>query len=425
MKPKKTSRWKRLDNAAKIFPPTSNKHDTKVFRFTCRLTENISQDILQKALDKTIKDFPMYKSIIRKGLFWYYFESSQFTPIVKEESKRLCAPLYYENQKNLLFEVTYYKNRINLEIYHALTDGAGAMEFLKELLCHYLKIKYVILENKVPTMDYDASLAQKDEDSFNHHYNHQKIKKEKSNDKAYRIKGDVFDNNQLQVINGIMSAKEIINLSKKNNTTMTAFLCSILVYTIALEMTPVEKKQPIVVSVPVNLRTFFQSASARNFFSVFNVPYKVAEKIELNEIIVDIDKYFKKELKEERFRDRLNKMVSLERNYCMRILPLPIKKFILRSAHYLTNRKITTVVSNLGKITMPQVLEPYIECFDVCVSTEKVQLSICSYKDKLSVSFTSPFIQTEIQKKFFRELTKQGITVTIDTNLIHEYKSNE
>ena len=47
----KSADWTRLDNAAKIFPPTSNKQDTKVFRFACQLNEWVEQDILQQATD--------------------------------------------------------------------------------------------------------------------------------------------------------------------------------------------------------------------------------------------------------------------------------------------------------------------------------------------------------------------------------------
>ena len=42
------TKWFKLDNAAKIFPPTSNKNDPKVFRFTCILKEKIEQNILQE-----------------------------------------------------------------------------------------------------------------------------------------------------------------------------------------------------------------------------------------------------------------------------------------------------------------------------------------------------------------------------------------
>ena len=33
--------WSRLDNAAKIFPPTSSARDTKVFRLACTLTQPV------------------------------------------------------------------------------------------------------------------------------------------------------------------------------------------------------------------------------------------------------------------------------------------------------------------------------------------------------------------------------------------------
>ena len=129
--------WRQLDNAAKIFPTNSNKYDTKVFRFSCRLKEMVQPRVLQKALDKTMHAFPLYASIIRKGLFWYYFESSDIKPIIKQENHSPCGQIYDENIKGLLFEVTYYKKRINLEVHHALTDGVGALQFLKTLVLNY------------------------------------------------------------------------------------------------------------------------------------------------------------------------------------------------------------------------------------------------------------------------------------------------
>ena len=129
MQLKRETSWRRLDNAAKIFPPNSNKRDTKVFRFSCRLYEEVKPDILQQALDQTMHTFPLYASIMRKGLFWYYLEKSEIRAVVKEESKSPCSRIYNENIKNLLFEVTYYKKKINLDVHHALKDGVGALQF--------------------------------------------------------------------------------------------------------------------------------------------------------------------------------------------------------------------------------------------------------------------------------------------------------
>ena len=55
-----------------------------------------------------------------------------------EEKKPPCSRLYIPDKKSLLFEVTYYENRINFEVFHALTDGTGAMIFLLELVQNYL-----------------------------------------------------------------------------------------------------------------------------------------------------------------------------------------------------------------------------------------------------------------------------------------------
>ena len=120
MKYSKSVEWNKLDNASKYFPATANELDTKVFRLSCELYEMIDPNILQKALNKTIESFPFFKSILRRGVFWYYFESSDLIPEVSEESLSICAPIYNKNTKNLLFRVFYYHKRITLFPYTTL-----------------------------------------------------------------------------------------------------------------------------------------------------------------------------------------------------------------------------------------------------------------------------------------------------------------
>ena len=415
----KAPSWKRLDNAAKIFPPNSNKQDTKVFRFDCRLKEQVNPKILQKALDKTMLSFPLYTSIIRKGLFWYYFEASTIKPIVSLENKSPCSRLYNEDVKSLLFEVTYFKKRINLEIYHALTDGVGALQFLRTLVLNYLvMVHQEELKGRILSIDYDASIAEKEVDGFKKYYSKGKGEKTPITKKAYKLKGEKLEGNFLQVISGVVSVKEVLEEAHTYNTTLTIYLTAILIYAISKQMTRREKKQPVVVDIPVNLRPYFQSASARNFFSVLHVPYYFDEKeAKLEDIIEYLKEYFKQELKTEKFQARMNHLVALERNYVTRAIPLILKKPTLQLAHYLTSKEVTTSFSNIGKVSMPKELEPYIDGFDVCVSTRKIQVCLCSYGDQLSISFTSPFVSTEVQKHFFRVLTSKGIRVTINTNV--------
>ena len=45
------SKWRKLDNAALAFPLVTDKNDTRVFRFYCKLKETVDSEILQRALD--------------------------------------------------------------------------------------------------------------------------------------------------------------------------------------------------------------------------------------------------------------------------------------------------------------------------------------------------------------------------------------
>ena len=146
----KRAYWRSLDNAAKLFSAASSPKDTRVFRFYCELKEEVKEEILQEALNQTIQKYPVFLSVMRKGLFWHYLEKSELRPVVREEYKEPCSSLYVRDKKTLLFEVTYYKKRINFEVFHALTDGTGATEFLRELVKNYL---YLIHEEDLEPVE--------------------------------------------------------------------------------------------------------------------------------------------------------------------------------------------------------------------------------------------------------------------------------
>ena len=169
----KRDHWRKLDNAAKIFPATSNHRDTRVFRFYFECKDPIDGHALQQALDLNMEKYPLFLSVLRKGVFWFYMEKSDLKPLVKEESELPCLNLYLRDQKTLLFEVTYYKNRINFEVFHALTDGTGAGHFLKELVKNYLLFRYP--DANLPDISLtepDLTVQDQESDSFTKYYKH-------------------------------------------------------------------------------------------------------------------------------------------------------------------------------------------------------------------------------------------------------------
>lgn len=424
MKGQKKINWTKLDNASKLFPAVANNKDTKVFRLTCELYEDVDPDVLQSSLDLTIESFPLYKSVLRRGLFWYYFESSDINPKVELESTSLCAPLYIKNHRSLLIRVSYYNKRINLEIFHALTDGAGVIWFMETLIYHYMTIKYRdIFGDRIPKLNHKASISQKMDDSFGKNYNNKEInqklknKKEKGS-KAYHIKGNRNEENRTRLIEGSMSVKAVLGLAHEYNTTLTIFLTSLLLYSIYKEMPVNKRKRSVVLSVPINLRQYYESATARNFFSTMNIKYNFQNNSgDFKEIIKSVSEDFKTKLTKDQLDKQLNHFMSLEKNLFTRIIPLTLKDYVLLIADKLNDRKITSSISNIGKIIMPEDFSTYIKEFSVCVSARRPLITLCTYGDRIVISFTSPFEETDIQKTFFQFLSQRGIEIQITSNL--------
>ena len=408
--------WYKLDNAAKIFPPTSSKADTRVFRFSCELYEAVDGNMLQSALDRTINDFPSFQYVLKHGMFWYYLERSNVRPLAREEDMPPCSTIYL-NRRALLFDVTWYGKRINLEVYHALTDGTGALQFLKMLVLHYLKLAHPDTMDKIVNIDYDASESQRMTDSFNKYYDKSKnISKSKKN-AAYQLKGAKEAEWRLNIIEGNVSTKALLNKAREYNTTVTIFITALLIRAIYGEMNVRDRKKPVVITVPVNLRNYFDSKSSRNFFSIIDIRYDFNSKNGTLEDIINCSKEcFDENLNKEYLQARLNKFLSFERNFLIRLVPLTIKNLYMSIAYSRQAREVTASVSNVGRVVMPNEAKQYIKLFDVFNSTEKLQLCICSYEDSMNIAFTSPFVSTDIQCCFFRQLAQMGIDIEISAN---------
>lgn len=426
MKRKHFRQWNPLDNAAKIFPVTSSKADVKVFRFACGLTEDIDEAALTQALDKTLERFPVFLSVMKKGLFWYYLEHTDKRPAVAEEQIQLLSPLYDENVKNLLFRVSYYKKRINLEVFHALTDGTGAMFFLQVLVYHYLLIVHPELCEREVVMALDASAAQMQDDSFDRYYEKKSLSGPKSRRQrmrhgAYQLAGTRYSEHRMRVIEGCAPVKLLLAEARKRGITLTTLLAAVMLRSIYQIMPARQRKKPVTLDIPVNLRNYFPSASARNFFGVVQVGYDFnSMPDDLESITAYVDQVLKEELTPNRLEIRMHKLGALEHNPFARIAPLVLKDFFMKIGYRVAAAGLTASLSNVGRVVMPEALCPYIEEFDVFCSCEKVQMCMCSFNGVLRMSFSGPFVDSDLEKNFFRALVELGIPVTVTSNRFPE-----
>lgn len=402
----KRSYWRKLDNAAKLFPATSNKKDTRVFRFYCIMKEDVREEILQQAVEKALEKYPLFLSVMRKGLFWHCLEKSNLKPVVTEEFKEPCSNLYVRDKKSLLFEVTYYKRRINFEVFHVLTDGTGATCFLKEIVKHYIVLAYG--EADISLDKEHITIQDQESDSFRKYYSDlRREKKEKV--KAYQIKTLRKARGPLQVTEAVLSVKEVLAKAREYQVSMTVFLTAVFLCAIHREMPKRQEKHPVVLMVPVNLRNFFPSDSMLNFFGYIEPGYRFREGDTFEQVLAQVKTYFQEELTKERLSMRMNELIALEMNPILRVAPLELKNLGILAGAKMAASDVTAIFSNMSVVRMPEAYVPYIERFGVYTSTPKTELCMCSFEDKLSLGFTSRYDSMNIKRNFFQILSELGI----------------
>ena len=121
---------------------------------------------------------------------------------------------------------------------------------------------------------YDAYLAGFRQMCIRDRYYNRRIKGKNAPDKpAYQLRGPGSPEGRLQVIEGLVPADRLLQAAHRRHATLTVFLTAVLMQAVEGVMRVRDKKKPVTITVPVNLRNFFESQSARNFFSIINVAY--------------------------------------------------------------------------------------------------------------------------------------------------------
>ena len=408
-------RWYRMDNVAKVFLASANDRDTRTFRITCTLKEEIEKDMLQKAVLNALNERPQYHVTILRGLFWHYMEPTDDLPVVEEEDGRICPMLVGpENFGKLHLRVTYFHNRINLEFSHAIADGNGALDFLNLIVEHYLKQKDPEKYGKL-SMTSGASEAGLSEDSFRKFYakEKKKIPNMKRPPKAYHIRGIKYPYNQTQYIEVHMPVREVLARAKALNVTMTSYVGTLFMLAVYNDMPTLMRNKPVTVSMPVNLRNYYPSMTSRNFFNSVLVShiFKGGETVE--SLAEEYQVKLKAELTPEAVEKRMLNYEKMESLFFIRLVPLFIKNPVINMVNKRAGKEVTLVLSNLGKLSVPPEVQDEIESYSAYCSTEKLFIVMDTCKDDLIFGISNAYRNTQVIRDFLKNFTDEGIPVTV------------
>ena len=272
-------RWDRLDNTAHLFPVIAGESMSNVYRISVTLTELVDRELLQQALDMVLPKFDGFNLRLRQGVFWYYFEENgKPAPRVREESAFPCRYIRQNKNHSYMFRVTYYKYRINLEVFHVLTDGMGGINFLKELTYQYLRLAHPKLREKVgDSLSSDTSLNR--EDSFLKNYKHSSQKGYQTK-RAYLLKGEKLPPGEFGVMHGYMKIPELKKVCHAYGVSINEYLVAVYVWSVYTEcMHGMPSERPVRVAVPVNLRPYFNSITTKNFFVMVSAEFHPTKEI--------------------------------------------------------------------------------------------------------------------------------------------------
>ncbi len=418
--------WDKLDNTALLFPVIATQTMTNVYRISAELSENIDRDLLQEALDRILPSFDVFRMRLRAGLFWYYFEENKRkAPLIREEYSFPGAYINKSRNNHFMFRVTYYEKRINLEVFHALTDGFGGVVFLKELVYQYLRLKYSEeLADEPDKISNDVFLDK--EDSYIKNYKKPgKDRKKYKHEKAVIVTGESFPGDEVGVIHGFMPIAELKAACKRYGVTINKFLTGVYVYSIYKEyLGGHPSEDAISCGVPVNLRPYYDSHTMKNFFVILAAEFRPEiDDYSFEEVLSIVCESLDRQMTKENLDDIISYNVSNEMNMTLRVIPLFIKNLAIKQVYAASSHSNTTTLTNIGNIVIREPYKQYVKGFSCLLSMsegQNIKASVCSYDGVLNITFSSILTDTSIQRRFFQTLTKEGVPVAIQTNEIYE-----
>jgi NRPS condensation-like uncharacterized protein len=413
--------WMRLDNAAKIYPAITGSELTGVFRITVLLSSPVILSALMKASEEASAIFPLFSVELCRGFFWYYLEYNGRPPRVLTDSGTRCQPFPRNMKGELVYRVLVRNNTISVEFFHILTDGGGAIFFLKTLLNHYFLHAYNITEIPFPEVK-EGPRPDSGDDLFARHYG-KGMPSPAVLPRAWHLPYRLRDTPRFRATEFEVPAEQLAAKAREAGSTITEYLAAVLLFALQEIRHKQGKGSPhIRVQVPFDLRRRYDAHTLRNF-SLFAIPAIDVRMghYSFEEILREVKMTIQMMTDEKRIRQVISRNVSKEKNPLIRIIPLFIKSPVLRFAY---NRfgpsQFTSTITNMGRITPTGPAAELMEAMSVTPPPPHSEIIITGGLITLGkntiITFGSLTDNTELERGFMTRLTSEGLPVKLHKN---------
>ena len=425
LSPARSLRWMRLDNAAKIYPAAKRRNWNNFFRLSATLTETVDTEVLRRALDVTVRRFPSIAVRLRRGAFWYYLEEIPKAPPIQPEKSCPLAHAPFHEVRQCAFRVLVYHRRIAVEFFHALTDGTGALIFLKSLLAEYLSQKYglTIPAEKGVLGRLEEPSEEELEDSFARYAGDVKLSRREAT--AYHLSGTPEPDGYKDLITMMIPADKLRGCAKGFGVSVTELLCAAMMQAILdLQAEKVPRRaarKPVKVLLPVNLRTLFPSATLRNFASYITpeIDPRMGD-CSFDELCQLVHHKMGMENNRRTMRAKFAANVASERSPVLRVMPLFIKNLAMKAVFDTVGEcKSCLCLSNLGRVELPEVMTPYVTRLDFIIGVQARAPHNCgvvTWNGTAYINCIRSIREPELELAFYRVLHRLGLPVKVESN---------
>ena len=417
--------WMPLDNAAKIYPAARRPNWTNVYRLSADLSEPVDVPTLQSALGTVVRRFPSMAARLRRGVFWYYLQELSAPPTVREEA---CYPLTYMSKaeaRRCALRVIVYKNRVAVEIFHSLTDGNGALVFLKTLLAEYLERRYgVTVPATHGVLDrHDRPAPEELEDSFQKYSG--ALPASRREHTAWHLSGTPEQGAFLNLTCLHLPADATLAKAHEYGVSVTALLCAVMMMALQrwqAEVVPLRKKRkPVRVLIPVNLRRLYGSRTLRNFV-MYTTPEILPQLGDygFEEICRIVKSQMGLDITPKQMSMKIAVNVNSERLMAVRVMPLFIKNIVMKIIFNTVGEcKSCLSLSNLGMVQLPEEMRPYVRRFDFILGVQAsapYNCGVLAYDNTIYVNFIRNICESPLERHFYEVLRELGLPVTAESN---------
>ena len=425
LSPARSLRWMRLDNAAKIFPAAKRRNWNNFFRISATLTEPVDTAVLASALDVTARRFPSIAVRLRRGVFWYYLEEIPKTPSIQPEKSCPLAHAPFHEVRQCAFRVLVYKNRVAVEFFHSLTDGTGALVFVKTLLAEYLSEKYglSVPAEKGVLGRLEEPSPEELEDSFARYAGD--VTASRAESTAYHLSGTPERDGYKNLVTMMIPAEKLRACAKEHGVSVTELLCAAMMQAIgelqAEKVPNVRHRKSVKVLIPVNLRNLFPSRSLRNFASYITpeIDPRMGD-CSFSELCSLVHHKMGLENNRRTMRAKFAANVASERSPILRVMPLFIKNIAMKAVFDAVGEcKSCLCLSNLGRVELPEVMVPYVQRMDFIIGVQARAPHDCgvvTWGDTVYINCIRSIQEPELEYRFYRVLHRLGLPVKVESN---------